>query len=141
MRPCRDTMRRFNISRCVSSEKIATGMLVIATRRAMPSAKAVFPIDGRAARIVGLPGGKPAESRSSNRKPVEHVRSCIENAQNDYLLTIQGASELGDSLRDRCVRDGDRRNLMSRNDQLPVILPQHSGRSGSEDRSHPPPRA
>ena len=65
------------MSRCVTSDfdissvNSATGTLPrTAMFTAAQSASADFPIDGRAATMIRLPGWKPDVSLSSSRKPV-----------------------------------------------------------------------
>ena len=70
------TFASLHIRRCVTSDfdissvKSATGVWKRTPRfAAMQSARADFPIDGRAARITRLPGWSPDVSRSRSRKP------------------------------------------------------------------------
>ena len=76
-RLCDSTRASLHIIRCVtslfdiSSVKSATGISWRTARFcAMQSASADFPIDGRAARMIRLPGWKPDVSLSSSLKPV-----------------------------------------------------------------------
>ena len=76
-RLCDSTRASAHIIRCVtslfdiSSVKSATGTSWRMARFcAMQRARADFPIDGRAARMIRLPGCSPEVSLSSSRKPV-----------------------------------------------------------------------
>ena len=71
------TIRCSSDSFDISSEKIATARGLagfIATYWAMLSASAVFPIAGRAARMMSSPGRKPPVISSSFKNPVEVPR-------------------------------------------------------------------
>ena len=70
------TFASLHISRCVTSDfdissvNSATGICVRTPRfAAMPSPSADFPMLGRAATMIRLPGWKPPVSRSMSRKP------------------------------------------------------------------------
>ena len=73
---CDSTFASLHISRCVTSDfdissvKSATGFSSRTARfAAMHSAEADFPIEGRAATMIRLPGWKPDVSLSRSRKP------------------------------------------------------------------------
>ena len=74
---CESIFPSRQISRCVtscfdiSSVKKAQGVPVRTTLAAMLIPRALFPIEGRAARMIRLPGWKPAVTASSSEKPLE----------------------------------------------------------------------
>jgi len=75
-RRCDSTFASLHISRCVTSDfdissvKSATGFSSRTARlAAMQRPRPDFPIDGRAATMIRLPGWKPDVSLSRSRKP------------------------------------------------------------------------